>query len=308
MPILHANLETDLRLAVALDQGLLVSLTDMASIRNIPGAIDFHGSVNGTGSDTSRLRFVGLGGADHMSATAAEDTDVTETALTDTSVDIAVARQALVRNIGDLATMTGFGADVTPGALAADMVASYDGRFNELYAAAGATAATNVGTSGVDMSHDDYMDAIFTLELNSVTGPWFCALHPRQFADWQESLRAEGGALQFSPATAEMLAIRGQGFAGTFLGVNIIKLEDITEAASNKEGFMYGAGAFGYKVAVPDGRLSLGSGASVAVAMDEVLVEIARNPGQALTKVVGNAWVGVSLKEQARVCGIVTDA
>ena len=75
MPILHSGLETDLRLAAALDQGLLVSLTDMATIRNVPGAIDFHGSVNGTGSDTGRLRFVGLGCAspwDHAIARCAK--------------------------------------------------------------------------------------------------------------------------------------------------------------------------------------------------------------------------------------------
>lgn len=307
MPILHSGLETDLRLAAALDQGLLVSLTDMATIRNVPGAIDFHGSVNGTGSDTGRLRFVGLGGADHM-AGSTEGTTVSETALTDASVDIAVTRQALVRNIGDLATLTGFGVDVNPQSLAADMVASYDGRFNELFTAAGATASTNVGTSGVDMSHDDFMDAVFTLQLNSATGPFFACLHPRQYVDWIESLRSEGGALQFSPATAEMLAIRGQGYAGEYLGVNIFKMSDVTEATGNKEGFFWGAGAFGYKVAQPDGRLMLGAGAGVAVAMDEILVEVQREPDGALTKVSGNAWVGLSVKEQARLVGCVTDA
>jgi hypothetical protein len=307
MPILHSGLETDLRLAAQLDQALLVSLTDMASIRNVPGAIDFHGSVNGSGSDTGRLRFVSLGGADHMAA-ATEGTTVTETALTDTSVDIAVTRHALVRNIGDLATLTGYGADVNPQTLAADMVASYDGRFNDLFCAAGATASTNVGTSGVDMSHGDWMDAVFTLELNSVPGPYFAVLHPRQFADWQESLRAEGGALQFYGPTAEMLAVAGQGYAGTFLGVNILKMSDVTEAASNKEGFFYGAGAFGYKVAQPDQRLMLGAGAGVAVSMDEILVEVVRDPAGALTQISGNAWCGISVKEQARLVGCVTDA
>lgn len=308
MPILHANLETDLRLAATLDQALLVSLTDMATVRNMPGLIDFHGSVSGTGSDTHRLRFVSLGGADHFATTAAEDTDVSETALTDTSVDIAVVRAALVRNIGDLATTTGFSDDVDPERLAADMVASYDGYFNETYAAALATASATVGASGVDMSHDDFMDAVFTLELGSVTGPFFAALHPRQFADWQESLRAEGGALAFSPATAEMLAIRGQGFAGSFLGVDIVKLSDITESGGNKLGAMYGAGALGYKVAIIDNRSMLGAGASVVVRVDEIVVEITRDASRAVTEIVGNAWLGMALKEQSRIVGIVTDA
>ena len=308
MPILHANLETDLRLAVALDQALLVTLTDMATIRNVPGAIDYHGTVNGAGSDTGRLRFVSLGGADHFATTLAEDTAVAETALVDSSVDIAVVRSALVRNIGDLATSTGFGQDIDPASLAADMVASYDGYFNALFTAAGATASSNVGASGVDMSHDDFMDAIFTLEIADVPGPYFGVLAPRQVADWQESLRAEGGATQFMAATAEMLAIKGQGFIGSHSGVQIFKMSDVVSAGGNREGFMYGAGTFGYKVAIIDDRSMLGAGSSVVVRQDEIVVEITRAPTRAVTEIVGNAWVGVSVKEQARLVGIVTDA
>ena len=308
MPILHANLETDLRLAQALDQALLVSLTDMASIRNVPGAVDFHGSVTGTGSDTSRLRYVALGGADHFAATAAEDTDVAESALAVSSVDIAVTRAALVRNIGDLATATGFGDDVDPEGLAADMVASYDGYFNSLFTTAGATATSNVGSTGVDMSHSDFMDAIYTLEIASVPGPWICVLHPRQLADWQESLRAEGGATQFMAATAEMMAIKGQGYAGNHSGVDIFKMSDVVQTGGDREGFMYGAGTFGYKVAIIDDRAMFGAGSSLVVRADEILVEVTRDASRAITEIVGNAWVGLSVKEDARLVGIVTDA
>lgn len=308
MPILHANLETDLRLAAQLDQALLISLTEMATIRNVPGAIDFHGSVSGQGSDTSRLRFAGLAGADPFVATAAEDTDVAETPVAITSVDIAVTRAALVRNIGDIATATGYGADLNPDTLARDMVMSYDRYFNGLFTAAGATATSNVGTSGVDMSHDDFMDAIFTLEIANVPGPYFAVLAPRQLADWQESLRAEGGATQFMAATAEALAIKGQGFAGEHSGVQIFKMEDVVTTGPDREGFMYGAGAFGYKVGIIDDRSMLGAGSSVAVRVDEILVEVTRDASRAITEIVGNAWVGLSVKEQARLVGIVTDA
>lgn len=307
MAILHVNLETDLRLAAQLEQALLVSLTDMATIRNVPGAIDFHGSVNGTGSDTGRLRFVNLGGATHL-ASVAEGAEAVEVGLTTAAVDIAVSRAALVRNVSDVVTQTGFSVDIDPQSLAADMVASYDGYFNETYAITGATASTIVGSTGVDFSHDDYMDALFTLELNSVPGPYFCALHPRQFADWQESLRAEGGALMFNPATAEMLNIRGQGFAGNFLGISIFKMSDIQESGGDKQGFMYGQGALGYKVAIVDGRSMLGAGTSLAVRMDELYVEITRDASKAQTEIVGNAHLGMAVKEQSRLVGIHTDA
>ena len=47
--------------------------------------------------------------------------------------------------------------------LAGDMAASLESYFNSLIATQIATAATDVGTSGVDMSVDDFYDAVFTL-------------------------------------------------------------------------------------------------------------------------------------------------
>ena len=307
MPILHSGLETDLRLATALDQALLISLTDMAWI-GAPelGAIRDLGFVNGTGSDTARVRFAGLNGADHFAATAAEDTDPTEEALADASADIAVARAALVRNIGDLALGTGFADDISAERLAADMVFSYRGYYNSLVATAIAPASTDVGTSTVDMSVDDFYDAIFQLELSSVPGPYYCMLHPRQFADFQESLRAEGGATQFSPATQEMLKIAGQGFAGSFAGVNVFLSSDVSSAGGNRHGAMWGQGALAHKRMIPNPPV--GAGTAVAVRMDELLVEITRDASKGVTEVAGNAYVGVGLIEQARIVGIVTDA
>ena len=307
MPILHTGLESDLRLGEALDQALLVSLTDMAWI-GAPelGAIRDLGFVNGTGSDTARVRFAGLNGADHFAATAAEDTDESETALVDASADIAVARAALVRNIGDLALGTGFADDISAERLAADMVASYRGYYNGLGATAIATASTDVGTSTVDMSVDDFYDAIFQLELSSVPGPYYCMLHPRQFADFQESLRAEGGATQFSPATQEMLKIAGQGFAGSFAGVNVFLSSDVSSAGGNRHGAMWGQGALAHKRMIPNPPV--GAGTAVAVRMDELLVEITRDASKGVTEVAGNAYVGVGLIEQDRIVGIVTDA
>ena len=306
MPILHSNLETDLRLGEALDQALLVSLTDMAWI-GAPelGAIVDLGFVNGTGSDTSRVRFAGLGGADHF-VTDDEGDDATETALTDASADVAVARGVLVRNIGDIALGTGFSDDINPERLAADMVMSYRGYYNGLIAAAIATAGTDVGSPTVDMSVDDFYDAVFQLEISSVPGPYFAMLHPRQFADFQESLRAEGGATQFAAATQAMLQIAGQGLAGSFAGVNIFLSSDVTGTGTGtRHGAMWGRGALGHKRMIPNPPV--GAGTAVAVRMDELLVEITRDASKGVTEVAGNAYVGAGKIEDARIVGITTD-
>jgi hypothetical protein len=306
LPILHSNLETDLRLAVTLDQNLLVTLTDQASIRRVPGAISFLGSVSGTGSDTSRLRFTGLGGADPFVATAAENTDVSDTVPSHTSVDIAVVRAALRRDISDLAVTTGFTQDLDPARLAGDMAASLESYFNGLIATQIATAATDVGTSGVDMSVDDFYDAVFTLEQASAPGPYFAMLAPVQVTDFQSSLRSESGAVSLSPATQEMLRIAGQGLVGEFMGVNIFKSTDVTTSGGNRHGAMWGAGALGYKIAVVNP--TIGAGSAVVVRQDELVVEITRDASAATTEITGNAYVGAGLLEQARIVGIVTDA
>lgn len=312
MPILSTNLVPDLRLAAALDQALLVMLTDMASIRNWStggaAAINDLGSINSSGSNTSRIRLAGLGGRNPFVDTAAEDTEVAETVLTDASVDIAVVRAALLRNISDLATLTGFSQDIDPESLAADMGNSYETYFNGLVGTAVATATTTVGTTTVDMSVDDFMDATTALELAAVPGPYFCLLHPRQYADFVESLRAEAGAMQFKAAESSVMDLVGPGLKGSFLGVSIFTSTFVTSTAADRLGAMFGAGALGYKTGSPDARSYLGAGTVVQTNDGSITVEITRNSSAAITEIVGNSYCGLSVIEQGRLVGIQTDA
>jgi hypothetical protein len=247
-----------------------------------------------------------LGGADPFVATAAENTDVADTVPSHTAVDIAVVRAALRRDISDLAITTGFAQDLDPARLAGDMAASLESYFNSLIATQIATAATDVGTSGVDMSVDDFYDAVFTLEQASAPGPYFAMLAPVQVTDFQSSLRSESGAVSLSPATQEMLRIAGQGLVGEFMGVNLFKSTDVTTSGGNRHGAMWGAGALGYKIAVVNP--TIGAGSAVVVRQDELVVEITRDASAATTEITGNAYVGAGLLEQARIVGIVTDA
>jgi|7_EtaG_2_1085326.scaffolds.fasta_scaffold00220_6 hypothetical protein len=307
MAILYSGLETgNHRIAAGLDQGLLTSLTDMAWLGSPElGAIVDGGLVNGTGSDTGRIRLAGLGGADHF-ASVAEGSESTDTAVGMAIADIAVARGALARNLGDIAQGTGTSGDLDPEKLAADMVAGYRGYYNSLVCTAIAGASTDVGTSGVDASVDDFYDGVYTLEIGGVTGPYFWLGHGRQFADFQESLRAEGGAAQFAPATLEMLKIAGQGIAGEFMGVVFVKSSDVTSSGGNRHGAMFGYGAIGMKRMVP--TPAIGAGTSLAVRMDELIVEITRDASKGQTEIAGNAYVGVGIIEDARIVGFVTDA
>lgn len=303
--ITNASMEVDLRLAASLDAALHVLLHDAGTIRNT-GALTFLGSINGSGSDTSRIRQAGLDGYDAMLAVA-DGAAAGTTALHDDHVDIAVARKCILRQITDLATMTGMGAgDISPARLAASVVGEYEKAFMTDVGTAVASFSSTVGTSGADMTVDDYFDALFSLELGSVTGPFYCLLAPRQLADFQESLRAEGGALAFDQSTNAMLNIKGQGFAGSFMGVDIYKSSLMTVAGGNVEGGMWGAGCIGYKT----GQIVQPPGAFMTSPDREVVVEFARGAGAAsgYTQVLGHAYYGIGVLEQARGVGIVTDA
>jgi hypothetical protein len=183
------------------------------------------------------------------------------------------------------------------------MAASYERYFNQQVAAAVSNFGTDV-TAAAGLTVDDYYDAIFALELASVPGPYFCMLAPVQVANLQESLRAEGGAVQFMPATAEMLQIKGQGYVGDLLGVSIFKSSDVTTAAGDREGGMWGLGALAYKT----GSMQAPIGATVTSPNSEIVVEFNRNAAAGITEIVGNAYLGVGLIEDARGVGLNSDA
>jgi len=299
--ILHSNLETDLRLASALAANMRVLLADRASLRTT-GAISFLGSVNGSLTDTLAERFAGLDGYDAFAAASSENSDESSTALTDASASIAVARQVIRRDISDLAVLTGNGG-ISPRRLAASMVGEYEQGFNQLVANAIDDASTDVGSSGVDASISDFFDAIYTLEIANVEGPLFAVLHPRQVADLTESLRSEGGAIQYMAATQEMLNAKGAGYVGSLLGVDIHKISKVNSAGGNRHGAVFGLGALGYRVGTVEEVIG-----NTVIRADEFIIEFERSASQSTTQVVGSAYLGVGILEQGRIVGFVTDA
>ena len=307
MAILHSNLETDLRLAAIIEREIHALLTDQASMRT-SGAISFMGDVAGMGSDTMRVRYAGLDGYDSFAATAAENTDVSETSLTDASTDIAVVRAALRYDIGDLANLTGVpGADVDPFRLAQSMVGSFEQYFNALVGDAIDAATESVGATTVNLSVDNWFEAMAKLEVASVPGPYFAILYPQQLSDLKQSLRSENNALQEMTATQDLMKIFGQGFVGNFLGVNTYVSTDVNTANSGDDsvGGMFGEGAIGYAIGTP--RPLAGAGGEVRAAGTPVVVEFQRDASAALTEIVGHAYCGVSLLEDDRCVQIITD-
>ena len=291
--ILHSGLEGDLRLAAALDRNLLALLHDAATIRTVPGALVDFGTVNDTGSDTKTVRLAGLDGYTAMSTTAADH------------ATLAVVRGSLRHDISDLAVLTGFnGADIDPERLALSMTGAFEQWVMSLVATAIQSAGTDVGSSGVDASDDDYHDAIAQLELSSVPGPYYMLAHPRQIVDLQNSWRSTGGIMGFTSATADMLAIKGQGYAGSYLGVDIYVSDQVAGDGTNRHGAMGGPGFLG--IAYGDPNPTMLSGV-VRAGPSPLLVEVQRDSSAATSEIIGSGYCGVSIIETARGVGFVTD-
>ena len=305
--ISQGSLETDLRLAAMLSQEIRLLLTDTNNLRNSP-FIDFIGSINGLGSDTIRVSLAGLDGRDVFSATAAEDTAVdasSNTSLTDSSVDIAVARAALRYQVSDLANITNFqgaanGIDVFR--IAQSMAGSYEAYFADLTAAAIATFGTSAGNTGAAFTVDGMLDGIFELEKadsnRGVPGPFAAVLHPKQLTQLQDDLRNESNSIfAYSPASLEAISAKGPGYVGRFLNVDLYTSSYIeTSGGGDLQGGLFGVGALGYGTGVPRDM----PGASDFMAMGDLVVEFSRDTATASTIVMGHCYLGIGVLDDNR--------
>jgi hypothetical protein len=302
MPITHSSMETDLRLAAVLDQEIALLLADRSSIRN-SGAVKFYGLINGRGSDTLSIRIAGLDGSDKFAVTAAEDTDVTETALTDASVSLAVARYSLRRDLGDLAELTGFpGTDISVDRLAASMVGEAEQCFMEIIGDTITGFGTDKGSKGTSLSVDNWFDGIAELQTAGNTGMVFALLNPQQLGQLQSSIRAEAGAIQFVPATQEMLAVKGAGYAGMFAGVDIYTSKQLESSGGGYDGAMWAEGCIGYAEAAP----MITQGSVVRPGVSPVVVEFQRDASKALTEIIGHYYLGAAIIQDDMGVGILS--
>lgn len=295
---------SDLRVAEILHTELHILLADYTDLSWAAPVIR---DMSGSGTSTVKQPQVDW---DDAMAAVAENASTSNTAFVDGSVTVAVARQALQRQVSDLFEITGSlsGADIM--AIAGSMALAYVLRKTDMVAGLIDNFATTAGTSTVDLSVDDMYSAIYSLMQSSVPpfpdGTFACALYPVQYTDFVESLRGESGAQQFIPATQAMMAAKGPGYKGAWNGVSFWTSDSVVDAngGADSAGGIWGPGALVSAVATQN--VIRGAG-EVVYADALVAVEFERDAAGALTKIVGNAWYGVSENEDLRGVSIITD-
>jgi len=261
--------------------------------------------LGGSGSSTSKTAQVNLG-TPMSAANPNEVTPTGNTPLPVSNLSLSVAGQIIAYELSDLMQITQGAGNVGMDTLARAVAAAYIVRFTELACTAGSGFSNVVGSSGIDLTIDDVYAAAFQLEQTANNPPFSVVLFPTQWTDLQESLRSEGGAVQFMPATAEALKIHGQGYKGQFLGMDFYTSDMVPTAngGADSAGFAMSGGGVAYVEASARGIMP---GATMTPAASPIFAEFDRVSDPGLSRIVAHAYLGVGIAEDNKGVAIITD-
>ena len=301
--ILYAGV-ADLRTAEILSGEYLRLLAARESLPQHP-ALLYAGDAAGTGSVVVKVPQIGLDGYD-LPVSVADGAAVANTALTDGSTTITVARYSKAYEVSDLSRLSDRGL-LSPQAFAADSVASTNALLVSLVASLMQGFSSSVGSTGSDLTVANFFAAIGTLEVANVAGPYLAILHPQQVSDLRQAVgAASAGAVQWMPESQEQMRLLGNGFRGTFSGVQIFSTTFVPTVAggADRGGGMFGRGA----ILWADASLPPSNSGEELIIGGKVLFERERDAKSGLTQYVTHRYVGVA--EGIDACGvqIATDA
>lgn len=303
--VYFSGLSGNARLAAVLNQSIVTKLVDTASLVNHPAILQLR-QLAGSGSTAVQVPVVSWG-ANAMAAVA-ENASVANTALTTTVATITIARQALRRQISDLAqlTATGVPLDVTVDNLASDMVLAYNRRVTTMIAALSSGFSGSVGTTNTTLTVANFYAAIFALQLTANDGQFVAIMHPKQINDLISSLRSETGPGQYLAATQDQVQAKGPGYRGSLFGVDLFgsTLVPTANAAVDRLGMMISPGAIGVATASAAPII----GATTRVLASPIVVEFERDASNGSSIIVGSAFCGVGELDDARGVGILSKA
>lgn len=291
------------RVARVLSDALHVNLYDPSGLRAL---MDFK-PFNGMGSATMNITKVTRGAA--MAAASSEISGgASNTLLTTGNYDLTAARYILKMQPSDLFQITGGPVDVDY--VTGVLVESLDLTLTNLLTALFANISSSVGTSGQNLSVNNWFDAIYTLNL-ALNGTDIAAvLHPQQVNDLIESARGETGPMQYRTDAQGILSPPGVGFRGSFAGVAIYSCDSVATAngGADRDGCMFSRGAFAYTLASVSQMGQMIDPADIIIGTDEMWVERDRDAPNGLTSLFANSYPATAEQEDARAVRIVTDA
>lgn len=295
----YSDLSADQRAAEIVSSTFLRLWAGADALPSHPAFV-YGGSANA--SKVIRVAHHGNGAYDKMTAVA-EGTDATPAAFATGHSDVTVARRVLARDIGDLARGTDPLGVLNESELAAAMFAAYTRTLLDVVAniTDGFTAAV---TASSVLTLDDFVDANSTLDIAEAPGERLALLHPKQWGELRkELLSVSGGSVAFDPATPDLTRVKGPGYQGRLVGVDIFTTSSVPSSGGDRKGAIVSAGAICWgDMVIPGNRQG------VLIGNGKVLYEEDRKSLAGTTLVVGSSYFGAAMGIDARGVTLNSDA
>ena len=161
-----------------------------------------------------------------------EATDLANTAINPTDVSCTSTEVGLMATVTDVLLGSAVVGSLAP--YATEMGKALANKIDTDVLAEVADFTNSVGTTTVNMTHQDYLDAIFTLENGNAVGPFVTVLHPVQIADLRTSLTTSGLATWDASQNAAI------GAMGSLFGRDIVSSTNCAavNTAADRQGVM----------------------------------------------------------------------
>ena len=260
-----------------------------------------------SGSSTMDVTQDAVPGAFSAPTSEVDGSNIVNSAYTTSEFSLAPSLYARRYQLTDLLPIAGGPVNVER--VAANLVAGVGLTMTDLLCALFGSLSNSVGTTTVDLSVSDIFDAVYQLNSSNVSGNYAAVLYPQQFNDFQNSLRAEAGAVQFAPASEQMLAAKGPGFKGSWLNIDFYQSDSVGTAngGADSAGAMFGQGCFAYTLADPRVKSGHIPAANTIMANEALILELARDSTNFMSSIVAQCYPAVVEAEDARGVKIVTD-
>lgn len=173
------------------------------------------------------------------------------TAFTTSEVQLTLVQQQVQVQISDLLGITAAPGQIDAAAIITWLSNCMALRITDQAAALLASFSGNtVGSgSGDNMTVDHFYSAMYKLNASLVPGEGIALVQaPASQNQFVESLRGEGGSLQYSADAAGMLMAKGPGYKGSLLGVQVWQSDSVTNTGGAYKNGMFGYGALGYQI------------------------------------------------------------
>jgi hypothetical protein len=260
-----------------------------------------HATGSSNQSNVVRVAHLGLGGYDLLSATT-PGSEVANTALTDGSTDVTIAPRAKTYGLDDTARFISDG-KLDPVMFAQDAVISINQTLISLIANVTDDFTSFAGTSGVNATWADILDAKTTLGIAKNSGAMLGLVHPRQWGD----LETDALTLGVLPA-ASMGGVITQGmglFKGTWMGIDMFVSSAVPTAngGADRAGAVFCRGG----VAWADAQFAPENDANI-VDLGRGRFERVRKGQTLLTNYVTSWQAGVAKAIDGAGVSIITDA